>query len=433
MKTAYLLPLIAAFGSVGTASAAWLRLPYAEARVINVAASAYPGTKVIASSGISEAESLLADDPSKMAALATGAGRVTLQLPSQRLIESTSFLNGGAEGTVTISGSSDHKDWINLGQASFVSTDRYIQLQFAGAQIKYLQLAFATAQGGKISSLTIAAAAKGPVTPVANPGQSGSGSDDKTVTVNSSSGVTGGKAIYAYPTPTNIGEPDAELNVFKFPNSGDKYRTIIYDLGLPREIKAFSTSYTARPTRIEVFAFSELPEKKDWRGKVTLDPIVFDQTSPIAVGEDARGTGTIKIVPSKPVKAKYLAMRFEPNYLRGTAANSASWSEYVADNFGFSGAQMIAADDGGFTTFSVSLPASVSLQSLINTLTSLFPDSTVVTNPDGTTTTTISGTPTDELTAQSAVSALGALLGSSIFSQYGFDGRSSGGVGSVTR
>jgi hypothetical protein len=84
-------------------------------------------------------------------------------------------------------------------------------------------------------------------------------------------------------------------------------------------MKMFATSYSQRPVRIEVFAFDQLPEKKDWRGKLTLDPAVFDTIKPVAVGEDAKGVGHIKITPSKPVSARYIALRFEPNYQRNSA------------------------------------------------------------------------------------------------------------------
>ncbi len=71
------------------------------------------------------------------------------------------------------------------------------------------------------------------------------------------------------------------------PTPADKYRTIVYDLGAPRTIREFSTAYSSQqhPVRLDVFAFQELPEKKDWRGKLTLDPAIFDAGShPVASG-----------------------------------------------------------------------------------------------------------------------------------------------------
>jgi hypothetical protein len=81
------------------------------------------------------------------------------------------------------------------------------------------------------------------------------------------------------------------------------------------------------PTRLQVFAFEALPEKKDWRGKMTLDPAIFDEQKPVATGEDARGEGSIQLVPERPVQAQYVALRFEPNYnkQRSVAGPNMDW------------------------------------------------------------------------------------------------------------
>jgi hypothetical protein len=80
------------------------------------------------------------------------------------------------------------------------------------------------------------------------------------------------------------------------------------------------------PTLLVVFAFESLPEKKDLRGKLTLDPAIFDTSPIVASGEDAVGKGNMQLSPKQPVKARYVALRFEPNYdKRGVAGLSPEW------------------------------------------------------------------------------------------------------------
>jgi len=146
------------------------------------------------------------------------------------------------------------------------------------------------------------------------------------VDVNLASSSLGARPIYMFPTLEYLGTSGQES--FKFPKSKERFRTVVYDLGSLRTIKRFNAAYSRVPTRVQAFAFEQLPEKKDWRGKMTLDPVIFDQTKPVVTAEDPRGDGSLQLVPERPVQAQYVALRFEPNYNKqGVATLDWNWKE----------------------------------------------------------------------------------------------------------
>ena len=73
----------------------------------------------------------------------------------QQLIEGVAFLNDGAAGKLVVSGSADLKEWVPLAQSAFSATDRQVSVKFAGAQVKYVRLAFETEKASAIRSLKI--------------------------------------------------------------------------------------------------------------------------------------------------------------------------------------------------------------------------------------------------------------------------------------
>ncbi len=311
------LTILAALTALGSAQGAWTRLPYAEARQVDIAAKSIPGTKLVSSAGLGNAAALLGSDVNAAITLAAGKSSAVILLGSQQNIHTVAFNNDAADGKITMAGSADNKSWSNLGSAEFARGDRVAQLHFPTTTVKYIRVTFESEKGGSIRSFAVLGdSTDRDYTLVSkDAGEGGS-------TVNLASATGGARPIYAFPTPINVGELNHLQNVFKFPKSRDKYRTIVYDLGAPRTVKHFATSYSQRPVRIEVFAFEQLPEKKDWRGKLTLDPAIFSELKPVAVGEDPRGVGHIKITPNKAVSARYIALRFEPNYQRAAAVGS---------------------------------------------------------------------------------------------------------------
>lgn len=304
---------------LGTSSAAWQRLPSLDVP-INLANQAILGAKVQSSSGIGNPAALLNDAPGQRAAIPAGNSLAVITLGAQEVIEDVSFLNEGVSGSVTVSSSTNLNDWTSLAQASFPASEQLVSLRFAGAQAKYVRLSFNSTSSASIRSLKVSGPAR------VSDYKAVPLEDAKPVEVNLSAGVQGARPIYMYPTPSNAGEPEGARQVFRFPKTTERYRTVVYDLGSTRTIKKFNAAYSRVPTRLEIFAFEQLPEKKDWKGKLTLDPAIFDVTPATATGEDATGKGQLQLTPGQPVKARYVALRFEPNYnKRGVAGLNPDW------------------------------------------------------------------------------------------------------------
>lgn len=344
---------------LGTASADWQRLPSSDVP-INFANKAILGAKIQSSSSIGNASALLSDMSAPTASIPSGSSNVVITLGAQEVVEDVSFINEGVSGTVTVSSSTDLNEWTSLAQASFQSNERLVSLKFAGAQAKYVRISFNASNGASIRSLKISGAA------MASDYKSVPVKESKAaVEVNLASGAQGSRPIYMYPTPVNAGDNEGSRQIFRFPRTTERFRTVIYDLGNVRTIKKFNATYSRVPTRVDVFAFEQLPEKKDWRGKLTLDPSIFDATPVTASGEDASGKGQIQLSPSKPVKARYIALRFEPNYnKRGVAGLDSPFENFaaallapyssLAEELGLAGRHVQAAGSGGdFTVIEV--------------------------------------------------------------------------------
>ncbi|MFZ4764703.1 MAG: hypothetical protein ACOYMN_07080 [Roseimicrobium sp.] len=330
MKPAFFVTILASLAVIGNASAAWLRLPSAQSAPINLANRSVLGTTITSSGNISNAEALIAGDPVAEARLSAGSSELVFTLTAQMLIDAASFVNDGASGKVVISSSADSKAWTQLAQAVFEESDRYVPVKFAGAQAKYVRLSFEVAKGSPIRSLNLSGANKltdykAFVVPEGT---------KKAVEVDATTLARSSRPIYMFPTPTNVGDADGARTSFKFPKTNERFRTVVYDLGSVRTIKKFNAAYSRTPTRLQVFAFEQLPEKQDWRGKMTLDPAIFDANKPSAAGEDARGEGHIQVTPEKPVAAQYVALRFEPNYhKRAVAGLDPDWEGMAVASF----------------------------------------------------------------------------------------------------
>lgn len=316
MKLSQLIAFTAALAPVGTAHAAWNRLPTSEARQFDVAEASVPGTLLVASAGIGNAKALVSRTLMDDVTLPAGKSDATIQLYSQQNIRTIAFSNDGATGGISITGSTDNKNWTDLGSAAFSNEDRVVQIHLAPSTIKYIKLAIDSAKGGVIRSFEIFGTTTDNDFKLVPTGAGDAGNTINLVDIRNS------RPIYAFPTPTNLGELNEFHNKFVFPKTKDKYRTIVYDLGETRTVKYFATSYSQRPVRVEVYTFEELPEKKDWRGKLTLDPEIFNSTKPTAVGEDPNGIGHIKITPGKSLSVRYVALRFEPDYLNKGAVSA---------------------------------------------------------------------------------------------------------------
>lgn len=419
MKSTPIYILALAMGMAGSSQAAWNRLPTPGSQPVNLASQTLFQTSIHSSSpSLGNAHALVGDNVVALVEVPAGKSEAVLQLPRQMIISSIGFGNVGVTGKVSVGASKDDKSWTNVAHTDISSSQDIVSASFAGIQAKYVKVSFEASSGGKIRAFTLEGAAtdadvpqrtlpkdaapqdaKGAIEAIKNPG----------ATVNLANGFS--RIIYANPTPTNIGAENFGRGSLKFPVSTEKYRTIIYDLAHLRLIKQFEASYAQRRVRLEVFAFDELPENKDWRGKLTFDPKTLEQSKPAAVAEDPRGIGHVRINLGNAVTARYVALRFEPNYTRSVASNLNDGNEIIfspedgvpapsfLDGFfeGFSAGQFVAGDSGGWD-----------LHIGLNGLTGVaqhgnnggHSTSHSVTNADGSTTTTTTTTFPDGSTAE---------------------------------
>lgn len=341
MKPASVLILMTLVATTTARSATWQRIPSAEKRPVEVSANAIQGTSLKSSKGITGAGAMVTDDPTAPATLAAGSSEATINLGKQRHINTVSFVNDGIEGKASISASTDAKNWTSIGQGVFSPADRQIILSFAGIQAKYVRAQWELSRGGVIRHFVVYGSNTDRDFSVKQ-NASGTGGTK----INLASGLGGSRVVYVHPNPAKGGDPDK--NRFSFPESDEKYRTVIYDLGVERMVSEFGSVHSPRPVRFEVFTFTQLPEKQDWRGRVSFDPMTFETTQPVAQKEDARGVGYIKVKTDKPVRARYVALRWEPDFnppafdVGGTEISGEGFDQPQENNNAAGG-----TDDGG--------------------------------------------------------------------------------------
>jgi hypothetical protein len=285
------------------AGAAWQRSPEPGQLATRLAIASVEGVKIESSQNIGRVSALISESVSEEAALPRGRSEAVINLGHQAIIERISMSNSGGEGRVAVSSSTDNGSWVSLGQTVFSSADSQVLVPFASVQGKFVKVEFELAREGGVRNFEIF-------------GSLVAGSKDKLrgKVSNMAGSISGARVIYVNPTPATGGDEAVRYGSFSFPESDDKYRTVIYDLGRPKVLNEFGSVHSPRPVRFEVFAFSELPEKEDWKGRRSFDPAVFEQTEPVASVEDKEGKGYVKCKPEQSVTAQFIALRWEPDF-----------------------------------------------------------------------------------------------------------------------
>ncbi|MBL9133748.1 MAG: hypothetical protein JNG86_21235 [Verrucomicrobiaceae bacterium] len=308
MKPTPILVLLAGLAAVSSVEAKWQRVPLAETRPVSMTAgSLQSGASIESSNGIGQVQSLLSSDVTKHADVAAGNSSAVVKFAKLVMVNKSLFISDGIEGRATLSGSADNKSWAVLDEKVFTSSDREVAFSFAGIQVKYVKLDFALSKGGSIRAFQIFGSEKDEDYTVKQSKDGKQGQPTNFAT-------TGSRVIYAAPKPEGDNESAATFNKFAFPESDERYRTIIYDLGQIRMMNEFGSVHSPRPVRFEVFAFENLPEKEDWRGRLAFDPAEFNVKEPVASAEDTRGLGYIKAKPEKTVSSRFVALRWEPDF-----------------------------------------------------------------------------------------------------------------------
>jgi hypothetical protein len=301
MKRIFLpLALVAMLSTL--ASGAWQRIPGSQ-RGLELSIGSIEGTKIESSEGIGRVSSLLSDRVTEEATLSKGASFAVVNLGRQAIIDRVSFYNAGGEGRVAVSSSVDNEKWTALGQIVFSPADVQVVVPFASIQGKFVKVEYDMArESGMKHFVVYGSLASGQTSPL------------KGKVSNRATAVSGARVIYVDPKPGNGSDDAVNFGSFSFPESNDRYRTVIYDFGAPLVLNEFGSVHSPRPVRLEVFVFNELPEKEDWKGRRSFDPAVFNDLKPVASIEDGEGKGYVKCRPSEAVTAQYVALRWEPDF-----------------------------------------------------------------------------------------------------------------------
>lgn len=310
MKPASTLALFASLLAVTSVQAKWSRVPIIKEKPVDISVQGgHSAATLESSTGFGQVDALLTDDITKAATVSAGKSSAVINLGKPVLISQSSFTNDGLEGRATLSASADKAGWAVLEEKMFSAADRTVEFKFAGMQAKFIKLEFALSKGGMLRNLTFFGSQtdKGYALKQSKDGSGGT-------PMNLLGGLGGARVVYAAPRPANGMDTAVTYNKFSFPESDEKYRTIIYDFGQLRILNEFASVHSPRPVRFEVFAFDNLPEKEDWRGRLAFDPAEFNAAKPVAVAEDTQGLGVLKAKPSKAVKTRYLALRWEPDF-----------------------------------------------------------------------------------------------------------------------
>lgn len=307
MKRHLQLTAILSLGTLSLAVGKWSRLPSSVSHSVNMSLVS-AGTTVASAQGLAPSSGLILGDPLRPVRVASGQSEAILKLVRQSTVEKVSFVGEGLEGTITASLSSDGKTWKNKVSKSVNSIDHAIHLSLGVAQGIYVRLQFDLHRGGIIRSFQLLGSHSDASYKVT---QTNDGHGAK---VNFASGIGGGRLIYINPEDYSSRNLAATTSEISFPESNDKYRTAVYDLGQVRSLTEFGSVHSPRPMRIQVYTFETLPEKEDWKGRLAFDPSALDKVNPVVSGEDAVGKGVIQIKTKAAVKARYVAVRWEPDF-----------------------------------------------------------------------------------------------------------------------
>ena len=309
MKLAPTIVILGSLLTAGSIQAKWSRIPIIKEKPVNAITGPASKATLDSSAGFGQVDSIFSSDITANSSVSAGKSFVLINLGKPVLISSSSFVNDGIEGRATLSASADKNGWAVLEEKVFSAADRNVEFKFAGMQAKFVKLELALSKGGIIRHLQFFGAStdKGYAVKQTADGKGGKSMDLL-------NGLGGARVVYAAPKPANGLDTAIAYNQFAFPESDEKYRTLIYDFGQLRILNEFASVHSPRPVRFEVFAFDNLPEKEDWRGRMAFDPKDFGDATPVAVAEDTRGTGSLKAKPNKPVKTRYLALRWEPEF-----------------------------------------------------------------------------------------------------------------------
>jgi hypothetical protein len=263
------------------------------------------GTSIASSSGVQNAAALIAPSSLKPAVFGEGHGVVTLKLARQMQVRQLTFLNDGAAGKLFVAASADNLTWVPMADVAFAAGDDVVDLGAASAFSKYLRLSFELSKPGSIAGLKVVGDDFDADYQVS---QDVAG---QTQEFNFASGIGGARLIYASPTVAGKNAGSWKQGVLRFDAAKGGEFFAIYDLGQKRLLGKFGCSHGAGLTAMSVYAFGQIPEKENWRGRLAYDTEALAQMKPVVTVEAAKDVRGSQVVEAeRAVEARYVAFKW---------------------------------------------------------------------------------------------------------------------------
>jgi hypothetical protein len=267
------------------------------------------------------ASALLSGDPAAAYTLPAGTTTLLVALPQIENVDSISFLNEGAKGSVTVATSNaklpaDSPQWHNALQQELSAEG--IDAKVGPSEAKYVRLTFNITEPGKIGGFGVYSTPQ--VSDFTRSRSSKTAADDKTgsfglIAYNQTDIHAKARALYVSSgsdlKQANNMIDDQPATSYSFA-AEDGSPTTVIDLGAARNVRRASAVYSARPGKMNFYVMQSLPKVNGAAPQaVTLDDVTLGSMAPVGSFEDD-GTQGRASVQFPEVTGRYLMVRWTP-------------------------------------------------------------------------------------------------------------------------
>lgn len=248
---------------------------------------------------------LLCNDPTVGYALQSGKTSLLVSLPKIENVDSVSFLNEGAKGSVTIATASaklsaDSPQWRNLSGQELNSDS--VKVKVGPAEAKYVRLTFDVTEPGRIAGLGVysaSAIADFTMPRTRKLGVGGNSESLALISYNLTDLHAKARALYVSSgddiKQANNMIDDQTATSYSFA-ANDAAPAAVIDLGKPTTLRRISTTYSSRPGAISFYVLQSLPGTATDSAprSLRIDRLAQENLTPVGSVED-EGTGRAAI------------------------------------------------------------------------------------------------------------------------------------------
>jgi hypothetical protein len=248
---------------------------------------------------------LLCNDPTVGYALQSGKTSLLVSLPKIENVDSVSFLNEGAKGSVTIATASaklsaDSPQWRNLSEQELNSDS--VKVKVGPAEAKYVRLTFDVTEPGRIAGLGVYSASAIADFTMPRTRKLGVGANSETIALigyNLTDLHAKARALYvssgADIKQANNMIDDQTATSYSFA-ANDAAPAAVIDLGKPTTLRRISATYSSRPGAISFYVLQSLPGTATDSAprSLRIDRLAQENLTPVGSVED-EGTGRAAI------------------------------------------------------------------------------------------------------------------------------------------